>query len=49
MSGRIVAMFLLGSPFQICYALPKENARALSNALLAASEDVAATTNQPLN
>jgi hypothetical protein len=49
MSGRIVAMFLLGSPFQICYALPKENARALSQALLAASEEVTATANRSLN
>jgi len=49
MTGRIVAMFPLGSPFQICYALPKENARALSQALLAASEEVGATANRPLN
>jgi hypothetical protein len=49
MSGSIVAMFLLGSPFQVCYALHKENARALSHALLAASENVAATINRPLN
>jgi hypothetical protein len=39
-SGRIVAMFLLGSPFQVCYALPAENARTLSNDLLAAYEEV---------
>jgi hypothetical protein len=43
-SGRIVAMFLLGSPFQVCYALPKENARALSHDLLAASEQIPAST-----
>src|SRR5471030_2697085 len=49
MTGRIVAMFLLGSPFKICYALPKESARALSQALLAASEEVSATANRPLN
>jgi len=49
MTGRIVAMFPLGSPFQICYALPKENARALLQALLAASEEVGATANRPLN
>jgi hypothetical protein len=49
MSGRIVAMFLLGSPFQICYALPKENARALSRALLVASEEVTASADRPLN
>ncbi len=49
MSGRIVAMFLLGSPFQVCYALPKENARALSYDLLAAAEDASETTRGPLN
>jgi hypothetical protein len=49
MSGKIVAMFLLGSPFQVCYALPSENARALSHDLLAASEEVAASSNRPIN
>jgi hypothetical protein len=49
MSGRIVAMFLLGSPFQVCYALPKENARALSHDLLAASEEVSASAHRPPN
>jgi hypothetical protein len=49
MSGKIVAMFLLGSPFQVCYALPKENARTLSYDLLAASEEIAATTDRPVN
>src|ERR1700722_2163735 len=27
-SGRVVTMLLVGSPFQACYALPVENARA---------------------
>jgi hypothetical protein len=49
MSGRIVTMFLLGSPFQIGYALPKENAQALSQALLAAAEEVSSTACRPLN
>jgi hypothetical protein len=40
MSGRIVAMFLAGTPFQICYALSSENARALSYDLLAAFEEI---------
>lgn len=48
-SGKIVAMFLLGSPFQVCYALPKENARILSHDLLAASEEASAVVHQPLN
>src|ERR1700744_918449 len=43
MSGRIVAMFLVGSPFQVCYALPTENARALSHDLMAATEEASAT------
>jgi hypothetical protein len=47
MSGKIVAMFLLGSPFQVCYALPRENARALSYDLLAASEE--ASDHRPVN
>jgi hypothetical protein len=49
MSGKIIAMFLLGSPFQVCYALPKESARALSQDLLAASEEVSEKTNRSLN
>jgi hypothetical protein len=49
MSGKIMAMFLLGSPFQVCYALPTENARALSHDLLAASEEVSATSQRPVN
>jgi hypothetical protein len=49
MSGKIVAMFLLGSPFQVCYALPTENARALSQDLLAASEEVSALGHGPIN
>lgn len=49
MSGKIVAMFLLGSPFQICYALPIENARTLSHDLLAASEEVLVDPQRPVN
>jgi hypothetical protein len=40
MTGRIVTMLLLGSPFQTCYALPVENARALAQELLAACDEV---------
>lgn len=41
MSGRIVTMFLLGSPFQVSYALPASNARALAADLLAACDAAA--------
>jgi len=41
MSGRVVAMFLLGSPFQVSYALPAPNARTLAADLLAACEQAA--------
>jgi hypothetical protein len=47
MGDKIVAMFLLGSPFQVCYALPRENARALSHDLLAAAEQ--ASDHRPVN
>lgn len=40
MTGKVVTMLLLGSPFQVCYALPTENARALANELLAACDEV---------
>jgi hypothetical protein len=40
MSGKIVTMLLLGSPFQTCYSLPVENARALAHELLAACEEM---------
>lgn len=40
MTGKIVTMLLLGSPFQVCYAMPIENARALAQELLAACEEV---------
>jgi hypothetical protein len=40
MTGKIVTMFLYGSPFQVCYALPTEHARTLSNDLQAAYEHV---------
>jgi hypothetical protein len=49
MSGKVVAMFLVGSPFQVCYALPTENARALSHDLLVATEEVCATGQGPVN
>jgi hypothetical protein len=40
MTGKVVTMLLLGSPFQVCYALPIENARALAQELLAACDEV---------
>ena len=40
MTGKIVTMLLLGSPFQSCYSLPVENARALAHELLAACDEV---------
>jgi hypothetical protein len=40
MTGKIVTMMLLGSPYQVCYALPIENARALAHELLAACDQV---------
>jgi hypothetical protein len=40
MTGKIVTMLLLGSPFQACYALPVENARALAYALIAACDEI---------
>jgi hypothetical protein len=42
MSGRVVAMFLLGSPFQVCYSLPCDTAQMLSHDLQAAAEQAAA-------
>lgn len=40
MTGKVVTMLLLGTPFQVCYALPIENARALAHELLSACEEV---------
>jgi hypothetical protein len=40
MTGKIVTMLMLGSPFQSCYAFPIENARALAHALLSACDEV---------
>jgi hypothetical protein len=40
MTGKVVTMLLLGSPFQTCYSLPVENARALARELLAACDEV---------
>jgi hypothetical protein len=40
MTGKVVTMLLVGSPFQVSYALPIENARALAHELLAACDEV---------
>lgn len=40
MTNRVVTMFLLGSPFQVSYSLPEENARALAADLLSACDQV---------
>jgi hypothetical protein len=40
MTGRVVTMLLLGTPFQACYELPVENARALAKELLAGCDEV---------
>ena len=40
MTGKVVTMLLPGSPFQVCYALPAENARVLAQELLTACEEV---------
>ncbi|HVY16262.1 MAG TPA: hypothetical protein VHB27_13640 [Rhodopila sp.] len=49
MSGRVVAMFLLGSPFQVCYALPRDSARMLSRDLQMAADEAHAVQSQPRN
>jgi hypothetical protein len=40
MSERVVAMFMLGTPFQACYSMPTEVARMLSGDLLDACGQV---------
>ena len=40
MTAKVVMMLLLGSPFQTCYSLPADNARALARELLAACEQL---------
>ena len=40
MSEPVVAMFLLGSPFQVSYALPAAGARTLADDLLFACDQV---------
>ncbi|HET6609873.1 MAG TPA: hypothetical protein VFG62_24605 [Rhodopila sp.] len=49
MSGRIVAMFLLGSPFQVCYSLPRDVAQVLSQDLQAAAGQAHLDDNLPRN
>ncbi|MEJ0020388.1 MAG: hypothetical protein WDN25_28325 [Acetobacteraceae bacterium] len=40
MSERVIAMFLLGSPFQVSYALSAAGARMLAGDLMTASDEV---------
>ena len=40
MTDRVVAMFLLGSPFQVSYALSAASARALASDLASACDEV---------
>lgn len=40
MTGKIVTMLMLGSPFQSCYPFSIENARTLARAILSACEEV---------
>jgi hypothetical protein len=40
MTNRIVAMFLLGTPFQVSYSLPVSSAKALAGDLLNACDEV---------
>ncbi len=51
MTERVVAMFLLGSPFQVSYALPASSARALAGDLLSACDEVRhdAASSRPAN
>jgi hypothetical protein len=49
MSGRIIAMFLLGSPFQVCYSLPHDTAQMLSRDLQSAAEQARADRERPRN
>jgi hypothetical protein len=49
MSGRIVAMFLMGSPFQVCYSLPRDVAQVLSRDLQVAAEQAHMDDDLPRN
>lgn len=40
MTERVVAMFMLGTPFQACYSMPREIARMLSGDLHGACDEV---------
>ena len=40
LTERVVAMFLLGSPFQVSYALPADRARLLASDLVSACDEV---------
>jgi hypothetical protein len=40
MTDRVVAMFLVGTPFQVSYALPAARARALASDLVSACDEV---------
>jgi hypothetical protein len=50
MTERVVAMFLLGSPFQVSYALPSASARMFATALLSACDTIQKTgVDRPTN
>jgi hypothetical protein len=40
MTERVIAMFMLGTPFQACYSMPTELARMLSGDLIGACNQV---------
>jgi hypothetical protein len=44
MTDQVMAIFLLGSPFQVSYALPAASARALASDLVAACDEVSQLT-----
>jgi hypothetical protein len=44
MTDQVMAVFLLGSPFQVSYALPAASARALASDLVAACDEVSQLT-----
>lgn len=45
LSGRVIAMFLLGTPFQVCYSLPHRAADMLSRDLKRAADDALVAAN----
>ena len=45
LSGRVIAMFLLGTPFQVCYSLPRRTADMLSRDLKQAADDALVAAN----